>query len=250
MSRRSFPLRKAWPHPAHWLAIGLLALSACGTTHEGATQQPHEFDDQGIHVITHGAGNCSACLMYRNVAGYVVRLETVSGLEAGVALTSDGIIATNAHVVSRATSVEVLSFEGDAWVGTVVTADPIQDLALVALPETGRTWAPPALHDGPPPPLGTEIYVIGRPVGLGWCVTRGTITGVRRIDGVSMIETDAVLLPGNSGGAMVDASGRLIGIVSSKTHRTEGSSGNTTLARPTASLRAFLEAYTAGMSPR
>jgi S1-C subfamily serine protease len=197
------------------------------------------FDPQGVHVVSHAPEACTACDLFRKVRGFIVLLDAAVRIQAGVVFTPAGTVVTNAQVVGKARSVEVISDQHESWVGTVAARDVDLDLAVVTLPSTGRTWAPPDVHSGPPPPVGTDVFLIGHPVGLGWCVTRGIITGTKRMHGVSMIQTDAAFLPGNSGGALVDANGRLLGIVSAM-HGEEGDR-ETALARPTAAALAYLE---------
>jgi S1-C subfamily serine protease len=221
--------------------LSALLFSCASKRAPGTIQEPHAFDEQGAHVFTHARGSCTACDLYRKVRGFVVLLDTAVCIQAGVVFTADGEVVTNAQVVGKARSVEVVSYKLKSWVGTVVARDEDQDLAIVSIPKLGHTWAPPALHDGPPPPVGTDVFLIGHPVGLGWCITRGIITGSKRFHGVSMIETDAAYLPGNSGGALVDANGRLIGVVSSR-HSDEGTIVSA-LARPTAAVLAFIEEH-------
>lgn len=216
-----------------------LALSCSTNRPVGVMQEPHVFDELGTHVVTHSPGACTACDLYRKVRGFIVLLDSAVCIQAGVIFTPEGTVVTNAQVVGKARSVEVTSFQRESWVGSVTARDVDLDLAVVTLPPQTKAWAPPDLHAGPPPPVGTEVFLIGHPVGLGWSVTRGIITGSRRIHGVSMIQTDAAFLPGNSGGALVDANGRLIGVISSM-HGLEGDR-DTALVRPTAAVLAYLE---------
>ncbi len=216
------------------------ATIACGSEPKRTVQKPHVFDERGVHVIAHEPGACDACDLYRLARGYVVRLDSTSGIGAGVVLSDDGLIATNARVVGKADAVEVSSL-GNTWVGRVLVKDPDLDLALVRLPPSGVAWSPPPLDGDPPPPKGSEVYLLGHPVGLGWCITRGTITGYGRDrDARTLIHTSAPVSPGNSGGALVDAKGRLIGIVISRPLGDFPS--NVAFARPSADVLAFLEA--------
>jgi S1-C subfamily serine protease len=221
------------------LAAFLLTLvAACGLT-ESAIHHPGEYDSQGIHFVTHGPGSCHVCDLYRRAEGYVVRLITTSGVGAGVVLTEDGKLATNAHVVGRSATLEVESSDGYRYVGTVIAIDVDLDLALLSVQSAGKVWEPPVLHAGASPPKGSEVYVVGHPLGLGWTVSRGIISGIWRDSEHTLIQTDAAISPGNSGGAMVDIHGHLIGIVTSKLVG-EGVD-NVAFARSTADLVEFLE---------
>jgi len=231
--------RTALASQLHLVCFTLALLISCGGRRPVNTvQNPHVFDDQGVHVVTHASGTCTACSLYHKLQNFIVLLDSAVSIQAGVVLTAEGTVITSAQIAGKASSVEVTSREFDAWIGSIVAQDSNLDLALVALPQLGQLWSLPELHQGPPPPVGTEVFLVGYPIGLGWCVMHGEITGTKRVNDVDMIETDATYLPGNSGGALVDASGRLIGIVSSIP------GGNDvrkiSLVRPTATALAYL----------
>ena len=78
---------------------------------------------------------------------------------------------TNAQVVRRAQEVRVETIEGRKLLGKVVAADSSQDLALVRVESTEVSWTPVAIVAGFLLPVGSEVYAIGHPVGLGWTVT-------------------------------------------------------------------------------
>jgi len=213
--------------------LGLL-LASCNRE----AQQPDTFDENGVHLVSHKRGTCRLCDLYDEAKGYVVRIVRGDGMGAGVVITSDGIIVTNAHVVRRAQEVRVETFEGRKLLGKVVTADSSQDLALLRVESTEVSWTPVAIVAGVQPPVGSEVYVIGHPAGLGWTVTRGIISAYRRGRGVQMIQTDAAISPGSSGGPLLDKVGHLIGIVTGRARR-EGVE-NVAFARPTSALLEFL----------
>ena len=96
----------------------------------------------------------------------------------------------------------------------MIRADEGTDLALLRVPGVGH----PCLAGAPPPPIGAELYVIGSPLSpdLGATVTRGIASGMRRVGETVLVQTDASINPGNSGGPMIDAAGRVTGIVTAK----------------------------------
>lgn len=146
------------------------------------------------------------------------RVGTSQGVGSGVIYRADGIILTNHHVVADATRVEVALADGSRIAGRVTATDPDTDLAVVRVDRTGL---PAATFQSPLPEVGSLAIVLGSPLGFEKTVTAGIVSGLHRsIPGsasetralVDLIQTDAAISPGNSGGAMVDGSGRVLGI--------------------------------------
>lgn len=140
-----------------------------------------------------------------------VRREERSG--SGVVIRPGGYIATNHHVVLKARQVFVRLADGRELPAEVVGSDETTDIALLKVSE-----ALPPLALGEEPPLGARVCTVSDPFGMGLSVTCGVVSAVRRTGmGFNMIEdfiqTDAVLNPGSSGGALVDGSGALVGLV-------------------------------------
>lgn len=140
------------------------------------------------------------------------------GVGSGVIYRSDGIILTNNHVVAGATSVEVGLADGTRVAGRVSATDPDSDLAVIRVDRKGL----PAAHfQNALPRVGSLAVVLGSPLGFENTVTAGIVSGLhRQIPGsaaqtralVDLIQTDAAISPGNSGGAVVDADGGVLGI--------------------------------------
>ncbi len=165
---------------------------------------------------------------------------------SGVIITSDGEIVTNNHVVSGASSVKVQTHDGKTYTAQVVGTDSKKDLALIKLADaSGLTAA--SLGDSDAVQVGDEVVAIGSPEGLTGTVTSGIVSALDRDVTVSTdegqqqqqgdgnwpfqfggrqfngdtgsstttykaIQTDASLNPGNSGGALINAAGQIIGI--------------------------------------
>jgi len=147
--------------------------------------------------------------------------QVPSGDGSAVALTPDGFLLTNAHVVGRSASGGRATFpDGHESTFEVVGRDPLSDLAV--LRAAGESLAPAALGDAERLRVGQLVVAIGNPHGLGGSVTAGVVSALgrslptrsrragRMIDNV--IQTDAALNPGNSGGALADSRGRVVGI--------------------------------------
>ena len=153
-----------------------------------------------------------------NVQPSVVTIFTDGGLGSGVVYSADGLILTNEHVVRGNRQVEVGFADGQRVAGSVRATDAISDLALV---EAKRTDLPVAKFQSDLPRIGELAVVIGSPLGFENTATAGIISGLHReIPGsasssqslVDLIQTDAAISPGNSGGALVNSRGEVIGI--------------------------------------
>ncbi|MBX3172849.1 MAG: trypsin-like peptidase domain-containing protein [Gemmatimonadaceae bacterium] len=154
--------------------------------------------------------------------------ETVRpGIGSGFIVREDGVIVTNAHVVSGATTVNVALRDGTSYPATVIGEDELNDLAVLKIEAAGLPIAPLGTSRGLL--IGEWVVAIGNPYGflLGNSepsVTAGVVSGVGRNltgrgDGpgvyVDMIQTDASINPGNSGGPLINAAGEVVGVNSS-----------------------------------
>lgn len=152
------------------------------------------------------------------VSPSVVAISTGPGEGSGVIIQSDGVIVTNAHVVGDADAVEVMFADATRAQAEVVGADRLTDLAVLRV---DRDDLPAAELAEELPEVGELAIAIGNPFGFENTVTAGIISGLERaIPGaaqqapglVDLIQTDAPISPGNSGGALVNTDGRLVGI--------------------------------------
>jgi S1-C subfamily serine protease len=145
----------------------------------------------------------------------------LEGAGSGVAVTADGFLVTSAHVVAGSDSRGKASFvDGRDLDFEVVGADPLSDLAVLRV--AGDELTPAELGDAEQLRVGQLVVAIGNPHGFGGSVTAGVVSALGRslparsgsamriVDNV--IQTDAALNPGNSGGALADGHGRVVGI--------------------------------------
>ena len=139
-----------------------------------------------------------------------------SGLGSGVIVNADGLIVTNHHVVDGAEEIEIVLSNNQSFMARVIGTDPASDLAALKI----EAHDLPALHlgDSDRVRVGDVVLAIGNPLGLTQTVTAGIISAKGRATGVSdgsfedFLQTDAPINQGNSGGALVNTSGELIGV--------------------------------------
>lgn len=212
------------------LVVGALSLGACSSD-PAAISMPLPSTAPGeaalmhmIDAITHRPGApeskaCPVCTIYEDHKAAVVRIHSPTGLGSGVLITDRGHVITNAHVVGDAPNVVIETSQGTFVPASVVRKNVDADLALLKPEAHDVKWSPSHWDHAAPPRVGSTVYIIGHPAGLGWTVTEGLISGTRKAGEagkIELIQTNAAISPGNSGGPMFDADGRLVGIVSSK----------------------------------
>jgi S1-C subfamily serine protease len=154
------------------------------------------------------------------VASLRVRHRGREGSGSAVVFTDDGFLLTNAHVVGAAREGGAAFADGGETSFAVVGADPLSDLAVIRA--SGATPPPATLGDSGELVVGQLVVAVGNPLGLAGSVTAGVVSALGRSlparDGAAtrliedVIQTDAALNPGNSGGALADAAGRVVGI--------------------------------------
>ena len=155
-------------------------------------------------------------------------LEKQTSLGSGVIVSPQGYILTNNHVVTGTEQIEVLLANGKQLPATIIGADPETDLSLLKVEAENL----PTIVIGSSTKLrvGDIVLAIGNPFGVGKTVTQGIISATGRNQlGLNtfedFIQTDAAINPGSSGGALIDANGRLVGINTAIFTRTGGSQG-------------------------
>jgi serine protease DegQ len=206
----------------------VLALAGCGLVQESQARsapapvtapapQANASVQASASVQAAAAGDIPA--LVRRVEPSVVTISHDQGTGSGVIWSKDGVVVTNAHVVGNVQQVEVAFFDGRRADGRVRATDPDTDLAVV---EVDRSDLQPATFQKKLPDIGELAVAMGSPLGFQNTVTAGIISGLHReIPGsaqqgirslVDLIQTDAAISPGNSGGALVNAEGQVVGI--------------------------------------
>ena len=165
--------------------------------------------------------------LYQSFFGFIinqgVQRKEYSAYGSGVIISPDGYIVTNNHVVQDAERIQVTLNDKRVLDASLIGTDPATDLALIKIDAEGLTAIPFGNSDSAL--VGQPVLAIGNPFNLTSTVTAGIISAKARNMGIidnnrgmespieSFIQTDAAVNPGNSGGALVDADARLIGIV-------------------------------------
>jgi S1-C subfamily serine protease len=207
-------------------AILALALTGALNTEGTPAASPPEFTQR--EIITLSGDGTSPAAVGQKVTPSIVTVE-VGGIQngdfaafgsgSGVVLSADGLIATNHHVVENSNAAQVVFQDGSIHRATLVGSDPITDLAVLRIEAGGLL--PIELGATSGLAIGDSAIAIGNPLGQrgGASLTLGVVSAFNRDVDVNggdrlfgMIQTDAPITQGSSGGALVDNNGRLIGI--------------------------------------
>ena len=178
--------------------IELLSLSQFGQLQpqQALAQDPEE--DVNVRV-------------YQAASPAVVGIETDTGGGSGSIITPDGLVLTNAHVVSGRDTVTVKLSDGQEYEGEVIAyGEGGLDLAAVRIRSNEKNFPTVAVADPESVEVGQRAFAIGSPFGLQGTFTTGIISRVDRDRG--LIQTDAAINPGNSGGPLLNSRGQLIGV--------------------------------------
>ena len=154
--------------------------------------------------------------------------QRATGLGSGVIISPRGYVLTNHHVVEAADEIEVGLANGKKLRARLVGSDPESDLAVLQIQAEGLPVI--TFGDDQGLRLGDIVLAIGNPLGIGQTVTMGIVSGLHRTGlGINtfenFIQTDAAINQGNSGGALIDAAGNLVGINTAILSQTGGSIG-------------------------
>jgi len=195
--------------------------------------------EQTVHGVVHVRTKSKVETTYNNPIyeffygdGSITRSEPVLGFGSGVIISSDGYIVTNNHVIKGAEQISVKLNDNREFDAHIIAADPSTDIALLKIDAQNLPFIPFGNSDDLR--LGEWVLAVGNPYNLYSTVTAGIVSAKARNLNIlqdnykieSFIQTDAALNPGNSGGALVNVKGELIGINTAIMSPTGGYSGN------------------------
>jgi len=195
------------------------ASAPTGPSRGGRASQPASADESP-----------GAAEVYRRLRSSVVRIQCGGGVGAGFVFHTSAYVATALHVVSTGRAIEVRPHGLPARAARVVAVDAEHDLAILALDEPMIGVEPLNVHAPFEPEVGDVAYALGHPFApqvlmdprldglLDWSLSAGVVSGVTD----NLIQVDASVNPGNSGGPVVDAHGRLLGVVSFEIRQSDG----------------------------
>ncbi|HVS71642.1 MAG TPA: trypsin-like peptidase domain-containing protein [Phycisphaerae bacterium] len=146
--------------------------------------------------------------------------EVPQGSGSGFIWDDTGFVVTNFHVIQNSSSAQVILYDQTSYSASIVGTSPEHDLAVLKInPPAGVHLIPLPLGTSHDLQVGQSVFVIGNPFGLDQTLTTGVISALKRtITGVAgnpiedVIQTDAAVNPGNSGGPLLDSAGRLVGV--------------------------------------
>jgi S1-C subfamily serine protease len=195
------------PKPLDAAAVGKIASDAAGKAIENDKAAP-----------------ANSAVVYQKILPSIVAIETTSsrpgseGLGTGVIVNTHGSILTANHVVDGATGIRVVFADGTRSSAAVVSKDPAHDIAVVKAQRPPGVIVPAVLGGGAQ--VGDDAYAVGNPLGYFDSLSAGVVSGLDRSaktsDGKTLqglIQFDAAVNPGNSGGPLLNRGGQVIGIV-------------------------------------
>ena len=204
-------------------AIALLGSSAGGRSGSASTVSAPATRGASRQTVANTALSASQVYQQDSPGVVAITATTAAGQDkgTGIVLNSEGLILTNDHVVQGATAMQV-SVDGsasDSRPATLVGEEANDDLALIKVDPAGLGLKPLTLADSSKVQIGDQVYAIGNPYGLEETLTKGIVSALDREisapDGAKItgvIQTDAALNPGNSGGPLLNDQGEVIGV--------------------------------------
>ncbi len=164
---------------------------------------------------------------FGNIFPESTRRRMQNSLGSGILARPEGIVITADHVIRGAEEVRVVLADRREYSAAILLSDSVSDLAVLQLEDVQEDLPALEMRDADELEIGDFVLAIGNPLGVGQTVTSGIVSALARSngEGTYFIQTDAAINVGNSGGALIDASGRLVGINTAILTRSGGSDG-------------------------
>lgn len=176
--------------------------------------------DEAVSVAVYEVANrCVVNIESKSVRTGLLLETQAEGSGSGAVIDAEGHVLTNYHVVQDATELQVTLFNSETYEAKLVGADPLNDVAIVKVEAPKDELFPINIGDSKSLKVGMRVYALGNPFGLERTLTTGIISSLNRSLQIrsnwsikSIIQIDAAINPGSSGGPLLDSHGRLIGI--------------------------------------
>jgi hypothetical protein len=188
----------------------------------------------------------------------VVTVETKDALGkplaqgSGFVASNDGRVVTNYHVIQGAASGEIRFPDGASYlIEGIVASNPERDLAVLKLKTTSNEFRFLVLGDSDRVEVGEQVVAVGSPLGLEATVSPGFVSGLREVNGLRLLQTTAPISPGNSGGALINLTGEVVGVPTlslTSVRRNATVSQNLNFAVPSNYVRELVSAATKGVT--
>ena len=217
-------------------ALGVLAAFLGLVLYNLVAPHPHQLTMRDVHdnvaqtLASATPPPAYSTIVYQIIRPSLVLIEVKSpgkdgkedkGLGSGVIIDEMGDILTSLHVIDKATDIQLFFYDGTQTIAQVVATQPENDIAVLQADQLPDVLVPAVLGNPNAMRVGDEIYAVGNPFGLYSSMTAGVISGFNRsfkppetsleLDG--LIQIDAAVNPGNSGGPLLNRNGQVIGIV-------------------------------------
>jgi len=214
------------------LILSVFFISGCATT-----TQAFQVKENSIQALYKKVNPSVVELHVQSLAdpkvGQVAyQAKTASSLGSGALISAEGRILTAAHVVDKATAIEIEFADGSKTTGHVVWVEPLIDLAMIQAGKVPSSAKPLKLAKTNDYQIGEQVVVIGAPFGVSHSLSVGYLSGIRDSAAIPgrelkprLLQTDASINQGNSGGPMFNLNGEIIGIVSHILSKSGGSNG-------------------------
>ncbi len=233
-------MRRAWPWTIGVVVVAalLVALFWDRSSSGPKSLSPAEVDSIAKAAVDKGLEEAKAAppdsaTAFQTIQPSIVYIDTErtgaskdAGLGAGVVVNDQGVILTARHVVAGATEIHVTFADGTETGAAIVSEQPENDIAVLATDKSPEVIVPAVLGGGVQ--IGDEAFVVGHPLGLIDSLSAGVISGLDRTvpagDGTTMkglIQFDAAVNPGNSGGPLLNRAGQVVGIVTALANPSE-----------------------------